>query len=78
MNSLFFCFFSSFVLSFFTKHTHKQEDGCLPHFQLLCASSHLTDFASDTKVEEPMTNLPNPDQVGTLLFLCLSFFFLIS
>ena len=34
------------------------------------ASSHLTDFASDTKVEEPLTNLPNPDQIGGLLSKC--------
>ena len=42
----------------------------MPHYALICASSHLTDFAGDTKVEEPLTNLPNPDQVGGLLSKC--------
>jgi len=51
-------------------HCCEEESQCRPHYQLLCASSHLTDFASETKVEEPLTNLPNPDQVGGLLSKC--------
>lgn len=54
----------------FLRIWHCCERGCDPHFQLLCASSHLTDFSSDTALPLPDTNLPSPGQIGGLLDEC--------